>query len=232
MSNKTPDLSSSSSPLVKIEEPTKQHGETWSKGTSKPTKGRANSVCSSTPFLARPSLSSRQALPTPIFFQKPDTAEKTSETADEHPHVPESPTQSEKKKPFKKKKSCPQILQIFKDVGPTKKELLSLLQSSPSQSKSKEKLERDGTTVFGISLEKLMKREKAKGNLLEIPYIVYFFVEYIRSNGIDACGIFRQSGHHTKQLEIESIIDSGIDLKNISFVNTPFFLLFEIFFLI
>ena len=58
--------------------------------------------------------------------------------------------------------------------------------------------------VFGVPLNFIIANQKQKGVEGEIPQIVRWTVENIRERGIELNGLFRQCGHHTKQLEKES----------------------------
>lgn len=80
--------------------------------------------------------------------------------------------------------------------------------------------------VFGEELETLLHREKTAGktNPANVPNIVYLLVEYIRANGCSANGIFRQSGHHSTQMEKETLFDQGIDITPDDLVITKIFL--------
>ena len=74
-------------------------------------------------------------------------------------------------------------------------------------------------TVFGILLDKVLENQIEKGFDGEIPLVVRWTVEYLRTHGMKTNGIFRKSGHHGKQLEKQELIDSGASEEELKFVS-------------
>src|SRR3990167_81613 len=95
-------------------------------------------------------------------------------------------------------------LKIFSDKKTKKKNAIQVKRKVENPEK-----------VFGVPLNFIIANQKQKGIEGEIPQIVQWTVENIRERGLELGGLFRQCGHHTKQLEKESLINQGTTLENL-----------------
>ena len=73
--------------------------------------------------------------------------------------------------------------------------------------------------VFGAPLDTVIERQHVKGLNDDVPTIVEWTVEHIRINGMSTNGIFRQSGHHGKQLEKQQLIDQACSKRELGLVR-------------
>eukprot|EP00002_Diphylleia_rotans_P010469 TRINITY_DN2094_c0_g2_i1.p1 TRINITY_DN2094_c0_g2~~TRINITY_DN2094_c0_g2_i1.p1 ORF type:complete len:457 (-),score=105.08 TRINITY_DN2094_c0_g2_i1:322-1692(-) len=66
----------------------------------------------------------------------------------------------------------------------------------------------ESTRVFGVNIEKILKREKKSKN--QLPSIIEEITEYIEDHALEEEGIFRLSGMASKLEKLKSYYDRGI----------------------